>query len=780
MNEKALGTLEFHKVRERLATFTSFSASRELALALLPSGNFEEVKRRQKRSAEAKRLLEMKPGFSIGGARDVREVIHKATLGGMLEPTELLEIKDTLVSSRSLRASLGRLEAQLPLLSAIAQDITDFQGLETAIERCISQRAEIVDSASPTLARIRQEIKRTHGSLLQRLNDIVGSERARDILQEPLVTLRSGRYVVPVKAEFKGEFRGIVHDVSSSGATIFVEPMATVDLGNAWRELQAQETREEERILRRLSGEVGRMSDAISANVDCLAEIDMALASARYGLSIRATEPLTEEHSRRLELVDARHPLLSGEVVPISVELGGDFSVLVITGPNTGGKTVALKTVGLLILMAQAGLPIPVRDGSSLPVYDDVFADIGDEQSIEQSLSTFSSHMGNIIHVLENATYQSLVLLDELAAGTDPAEGSALARAILSHLLRRGITTIATTHHSELKAFAHTTPGVMNASVEFDVETLGPTFKLTIGLPGRSNAMAIASRLGLPQDIVQEARGMLPPGQLEMDSLLTEIQREKDELAAQRLAAALSRAEAEKAEQALQQRLEGIDEEKRQIIEVARDEILTELDELRRSLRRAASDVTDTAGRERLAAARKEAEAVREALEKPRWRPAAPEVQPSPMGPGSTVWIRSLKQTAELLTAPNAQGEVEVRLGALRAKVSADQIEPASGQASPSLPKSYPSLPRTASELPGLELHLRGHRSDEIAPELERYINDAFLAGMPFIRIVHGKGTGALRQVVREQLARHPLVRSFASADPHQGGEGVTVVELAT
>ena len=780
MNEKALNTLEFHKIRERLAGFTSFSASRELALSLLPSAELQEVQRRQQATREAKRLLDLKSNFSLGGVYDVRPAAQRAMMGGILQTDELLNIQSTLAAGRTVRATIVRLNEQLPLLSEVAQHIADSSRLEAEIARCIDQRGEVLDSASPALGRIRHEAKVAHDRLLTRMNELLSSAQSRQVAQEPIITLRGGRYVIPVKAEFKGEVRGIVHDVSSSGATVFVEPLAAIDLGNTWRELQIEEEREVERILRRLSTEVWAQAEAIQTNVESLAEIDLALAKAKYGLSTGANEPeLRSDGSKRLlKVVDARHPLLSGDVVPISLEIGKDYSIVLITGPNTGGKTVALKTVGLLVLMAQAGLAIPAAEGSQLPVYDAVFADIGDEQSIEQSLSTFSSHMGNIIEIINRATGHSLILLDELGAGTDPAEGSALARAILSHLLQWGITTIATTHHSELKVFAHNTPGIQNASVEFDPETLAPTYRLSLGLPGRSNAIAIAARLGLYSEIIEEARSMISPGQMEADSLLADIQRERDKAMTERRSAEERRAKLEHEEGLLSQRLSNIEEEKREIIDTTRSEMEAEAEELRKRLRRVAASIED---KEQLA---DELRAIRAELDRGPWRP---KVQPTPsvesgaptLQPGDVVWIRGLNQRGVILSPPDSEGEVEVQVGALKAKVRLDQVEVREGMGAGERAAtiSLPALRREA--LPGLELHLRGKRVDEILPELDRYLNDAFLAGLPQVRIVHGKGTGTLRQVVREQLAAHPLVKSFRTAERNQGGEGVTVAELA-
>jgi len=787
LNEKVLHTLEFDKTREHLANFTSFSAGRALALSLVPATSYEEVATLQQETSEARKLLEARPNFSLGGARDVSASAHKAGLGGILAAEDFQDIQATLAVARSVRGVLGRLEGPYPLLSGIAAQITELPHLEAEIERTFDARSEVKDSASVMLARIRSEARQAHDRLRERLNEIINSQTWSHYIQEPIVTLRGGRYVVPVKADFKGAVRGIVHDVSGSGATIFVEPLAVVDLGNRWRELVAEEEKEIERILRRLSGLVGAESEAIVRNVECLARIDLALAKAKYANSLRATEPELARGGA-LRLNAARHPLLTGSVVPITAEVGGGFTVLVVTGPNTGGKTVALKSVGLLTLMAQAGLHIPTLDGSRVPVYRGIYADIGDEQSIEQSLSTFSSHMGNIIQVLKEVDGESLVLLDELGAGTDPAEGSALARAILSHLLERSVTTVVTTHHSELKAYAQVTPGVQNASVEFDEVSLSPTYKLTMGLPGRSNAMAIAARLGLSPAIIEDARGMMTQGQVQVDALLSQIREERDKAAALREAAEKEKDEAARLKQEIAAQLNALDLEKGDLLAQAREAVEEEVRALRERLRRVAAEIQASALAQRgvpkdLA---QELASVEEGLRKAPWRDestgrVAAETH-TRLEAGATVWIPAFNRHGEVISGPNDEGAVEVHVGPLRAKLRAEQVEPRAG----GIPRQEQTPVRTPSlvgardeEPPGLEVHLRGMRVEEALEKLDRYLNDAFLAGLRSVRVVHGKGTGTLRQVVREVLSGHPLVKSYRPAERNEGGEGVTVAELA-
>ncbi|NTU79351.1 MAG: endonuclease MutS2, partial [Chloroflexales bacterium] len=538
---QTIETLEFPKIREQLARYVAFSASRELALDLQPSTVTAEVCRAQALTGQARRLLDDFPETSIGGARDVRRPARHAARGGVLDGPTFLEVAGTVAAARALRARLLKLDAErYPLLLELAGFLPILPPLEDEILRAIGDDGQILDSASAELGRLRREIRIAFGRLQEKLQNMLTSSTVGGALQEPIITVRNGRYVIPVKASHRKDVRGLVHDQSSSGATLYIEPMAVVELNNRWRELQSAEEEEVQRILAALSDHVGAAAPQIVAAVETIAEIDLAFAKAKYATALRCVEPQISEwrpdapqtddagpEGAPLLLTEARHPLLDqAKVVPTTIWLGGAFRLLLITGPNTGGKTVALKTTGLLALMAQAGLHVPAAAPSRLPVFEHIFADIGDEQSIEQSLSTFSSHMRTIIRVLGALEEQplpdevwdadrwrllseerppALVLFDELGAGTDPVEGAALARAIIERLLDLGVLGVATTHYAELKAFAYNTSGVQNASVEFDVETLAPTYRLSIGLPGRSNALAIASRLGLAPDLVERA-----------------------------------------------------------------------------------------------------------------------------------------------------------------------------------------------------------------------------------------------------------------------------------
>jgi DNA mismatch repair protein MutS2 len=536
MDNKSLEMLEFPRIREILAGYTSFSAGRELAAALMPQRDFDKISRLLQQTAEARRLLVTDRGFSIGSVTDIRDKARLAALEGILDPLSLLEVQQTLAALHELYRHLKSIAADFPLLWSIAEGITELRQVEKDILSCLDPAGEVLDTASPSLSAIRQQLRETRAQIMAHLEAIIRSPRGSRILQEDVITEREGRYVVLVKMENRHDFKGIVHDISNTGATVFMEPTATVGLGNALRELVIEERREVEKVLRLLTAEVGAHAEDIARSIGLVAELDLIMTKARYALRINAVEPeiigpdivgqAGGNGSRFIKLVEARHPLLGDKAVPFSLELGKDFSGLIITGPNTGGKTVTLKTIGLLSLMAQAGMPIPAAPESRLPLFDGIFADIGDEQSIEQTLSTFSWHMGNIVRIINSATGKSLVLLDELGTSTDPAEGSALARAILRYFLARSTLTVATTHYSDLKAFAHTTPGLQNASLEFDPATLSPTYHLSVGIPGGSNAMATAARLGIPPEIIRDARGMLTGSSQELETLLANLMAE--------------------------------------------------------------------------------------------------------------------------------------------------------------------------------------------------------------------------------------------------------------
>ncbi len=792
--EKTLRTLEYDRVLEKVAAHASFSLSKEMVLALQPAIEPDDVRDLYARVAESTRLLDSRADVSLGGASDIRSEISRAALGGLLDPGQLLLILGTLECSERIRGALLRLTADdYPWLVQVRSRMGVFREITALILQTVNQQGEIVDSASPGLAKVRADLRVAYQRLMDRLQSILNSQTYRTAIQEPIITMRNGRYVIPVRSDMRGVIRGAVHDHSASGATLYVEPFQTSELNNRWRELQLEEQEEIERILRFIADRIAVHAPAMLSTVDSLAELDVTLAKSRYGGAVHGTIPAVAGDGQ-LELVQARHPLLTGHVVPISVRLGDEFRQLIVTGPNTGGKTVALKTVGLLTLMAQSGLPIPTEPGSRVAVFDGVFADIGDEQSIAQNLSTFSSHLTNIIRILAALTERSLLLLDELGAGTDPAEGSALARSLLTHLLTTPALVMATTHYSELKAFASSTEGVENASVEFDVETLSPTFRLSIGLPGRSNALAIASRLGLSKEIIEGSRQFISSEEARVEAMLAQIAR--DRTAAAELYAAASEAQRRATElrARLEREVEAVLHERDDILRSARAEAEASVIDLRRELDRAEAEmrVHGTAQPALLSALRERVDRASDQQAKLLAEPPKPaaierasSVQTQParaIDVGDHIQVLRTGQEGIVTAIPPGRSEIEIQIGAfkMRAKLKDVKLVAHAGDlAEPDDSRSSGTrIVRSQSPAPGLEFDMRGWRADEVVPELERYLNDAFMSNMPFVRIIHGKGTGALRQVVREELATNPLVSSFKGAEAREGGEGVTIANL--
>lgn len=827
MDAKTLSVLEYPKILERLAGNCGFSASAELARQLQPSVKLEEIQRLLAETSEA-RLLITTSDASIGGAHDVRPAAVLSKRGGVIEPTDMLDIKSTLISARNLKklfdkSNKGETDAppepkprkgathspkhSLPYLTEIARGLPETYGLVDAITRTLSDRGEVLDSASPRLATLRREIRVAHDRLMTRLQRYITDSSTASMLQESIITQRDGRYVIPLRAENKGKIKAIIHDQSSSGATLFIEPIPIVEANNELRELQLKARDEERRVLAELSALVAQHSDEIIWGVETLALLDLAFAKAKYAEELHASEPLLRESKVKgqkssdlrpstfdesvIRLFHARHPLLDqSTVVAIDFDLPENTRAVVITGPNTGGKTVALKTVGLIVLMAQSGLHIPVESGSELSLFQAIYADIGDEQSIQQSLSTFSGHITNIIRILKHADKSALVILDELGAGTDPQEGAALARAILAQLLKKGVTTLVTTHHPELKQFAHDTEGAINASVEFDVKTLRPTYQLTIGLPGRSNAIAIATRLGLDAEIVAAAKSEVHPDDLRADKLLDDIRKERNRSSRERDKAIKARQKTDTLNAELQKRLDQIEDERREALAKARAEGELEVAVLKRNL---------DALKQQLHKARQPLDAIKAMEEKVEVMEAQVEEpverRKSKVEEQSSISTRSVQSPIRLgervrVSTLNAEGVVtalgesdaEVQIGSLRVRARLVDLERKSGEESKVEGRKSADLrPSTfdAKPSPGLEVSLRGMMVEEALEALERYLEKAYLAGLPFVRIVHGKGTGKLRAAVRAALRGHSYVRAFEEAHPNEGGEGVTVALIA-
>ena len=786
LREKALRTLEFDRVLDMLAAQTSFPPSHELAEGLKPSYARDEVMRWQDETRDAMRLQELRPNVSLSDAKDIRALVQAATLGGSVAGPDLMLVARTLGVMHFIGATLVRYRDSLPVLAGLGDALGDFREVEQEIRRTLNPQGDVLDSASDLLRRVRSEENIAHQRLTSRFQEIAASPLGRQVLQEPFITTRGGRYVLAVKAEMRGQVQGLIHDISSSGATVFMEPLAAVELGNAWRELELAERNEIERILRELSGMVGEKGETVLNSLEALAEIDLALAKGRLAMQMKALLPKLLEGGKgqtRVLLEQGRHPLLTGKVVPISLELGKDFQALVISGPNTGGKTVALKTVGLLALMAQAGLAVPADEGTAFSVFDGVFADIGDEQSIAQSLSTFSSHMRNIVQVLKAMSPNSLVLLDELGAGTDPLEGAALAKAILSNLVKEGAAAVVTTHHSEMKTFAHSQPGLENANVEFDPVTLTPTYRLVVGLPGRSNALAIAESLGLPKEVLQEARTSVGSTEAEVDALLRRIQEERHQAEDERQAAERAHKELEETRSALSTRVEKWEEENRNTTMVRRAEVQVMAEDMKSRLRQIARRINTLAGekgKKELGALHAEMGEVRKKLESPVFKPAAPPLigKVEAILPGQRLIIEGIDTPAEVVTGPDRHQMVEVQVGGIRMRVPQDRIK--GRDKKPLRPQRQVFVEPEVNDRAqvGPELWIHGMRAQQSLEAVADYIEKAVLADHMRVRIIHGKGRGILRHAIHNLLGNHPLVGTFRDADPDEGGEGVTIVEF--
>lgn len=793
-------TLEYPEVLRRLAAHTDFSGGRELAFQLTPVFEVREARERLALTREAKGLLEYRPDFALGGISDIRALAEQADRGVTLSPASLLEVRNTVQGAERLHRTLTRLETQFPGLADIGWRIQPMPELADAIARVLNDRGEVRDDASPALGRIRRDLRVTQDRIQDRLQRIIASPEVAPFLQEALITRRGGRFVIPVQTDFKGQVQGIIHDRSASGATLFMEPTQIVELNNTLRELKLAEEDEIANLLKALSALVAQATDRIVISLEALAELDLTLAKARYAFALQATEPEILEIAElppkpvgdnrhpgtRLQLKEARHPLLPpDQVVPIDVVFDESVHVLVITGPNTGGKTVSLKTVGLLTLMALAGMHIPAARGSALSCFSQVVADIGDEQSIEQNLSTFSSHLTNILSFLPDVGHDALVLLDELGAGTDPAEGSALAQALLEAFRQRRCTVLVATHYPELKLYAHHTPGVQNASMEFSVETLAPTFRLIMGLPGRSNAFAIAQRLGMPGEIVKRAQSLLSGETLRAEDMLTDLHNLRIQQVEARDEARRLQQEAEAQALELRKRLSAIDKERREVIERAEREAQRELEDLREAVwvlrRRMQSVGSEAESRAVLLEVEEQAQELEFGLPEPESllpelpAVAAPQQQAQrPIREGDLVQVADLGLKGTVITI---QGdEALVQTGSLRTRVLLKDLERLI-QPPPAPEPSGVRLPQRGAS-PGMQIDLRGQTVEEALAQLDRYLDAAAMAALPWVRVVHGKGTGTLRREVRRFIADHPLVASYEGAGDSEGGEGATVVHL--
>jgi DNA mismatch repair protein MutS2 len=764
--------LEYPLIRTRVAGYAAFAPSRRLAEQMEPSSDAVVVKRLLDETDEARELLSRRPDAGVGGARDIGQLVLRARRRGRLSGSELLEILDTVVAAGRL-ADVLREERQ-PLVHELGRSIRPLPQLRARLENSLDPAGELLDSASPALAGLRRAVRVAYERLRSRLETLVHSSDISGALQEPLVTLRNGRYVVPVRSDARGRVKGIVHDQSGSGQTVFIEPLVVVELGNAWREAQLKVEAEEERILDELSAYVDTNADALDDTLAALATFDFWTARARLSGELDGVRPETVK-TDEVELLSARHPGLTGRVVPIDLRLGGDMRALVITGPNTGGKTVALRTLGLLSLMHQSGLHVPAAHGSRMPIFRDVFADIGDEQSVAQSLSTFSGHLRSIIRIVESASRGCLVLLDELGAGTDPTEGSALAQALLDHFIAAGALVAATTHYSELKTYAHNTAAASNASVEFDVDTLSPTYRLQIGLPGTSHAFAIAARLGLSEAIVDDARARLGHAQEEFEQTLVSIK--AAQLTAEEALARATDAE----ERAKSARREAEDERSR-----ARRERETALADARTEAQRALAEVNaeiaaarDLLARATLTETRLEESAAR-LQESVTAIPPAEEIAEE-RSPEAAVTVGSRVRSRDgwsgiVLELDEEGGQATIAAGSLRINVPIAELDVLPTEAASKLPGET-IRPQPQRMIPS-SLDLRGARVEEALEMLESYLDQATVAGVTRVTVIHGHGSGALRDALRTQLGAHPLIKKWRPGDRGEGGDGATIVEL--
>lgn len=785
MKQWTLNSLEYHRVKEIVKEQAATLLGKEKIDQLQPTASPEEVKQRLAETSEAMDLLRLKGEVPFGGIRDIRVGIRRAKMGGILNESECLDIATTISGGRKVKSHLRQLEvetAALPNLRELTEQIESLDQLEEEIFACIDEHAVVRDRASAELRRIRQQMDSVRQQIQQTLNQMLRSSHYTKMMQEPLITQRFDRYVIPVKQEYRGQFGGIVHDQSASGATLFIEPEAVVQLGNRLRELELSEAREVERILSQLTGKVQVMAEELSRNVELLAELDSIVARARYGYQVKGICPAIAD-DRTLRLKKARHPLISPEeVVPIDVQMGDQYQAVIITGPNTGGKTVTLKTIGLLALMTQSGLPIPAEEESVMPIFSGIFADIGDEQSIEQSLSTFSGHLTNIIRILQHLDEESLILFDELGAGTDPTEGAALAMAILEHVIERGSLVVATTHYSELKLFAHTHPQAINASVEFDVETLRPTYRLLIGVPGRSNAFAISSRLGLPSAIIESAKRHISSDENKLEEMIASLTMERKSAEEERKQAESLRLEAEELVRDLRRQLHEWEEEKGQVKEKARQEARAivskaqrEAEEVLKQLREWAKLRPQELKEHQLIEAKKRLDASIPQMELPKKTANRP-AKPQKIQVGDEVLVLTVNQKGNVVEDLGNQ-EYQVQIGFLKMKVHGNQLEKLAKSKQQGKVTSHATVKRATSDAKP-ELDLRGKLVEEALVEVDQYLDKAILAGYKQISLIHGKGTGALRTAIQEFLRRHRSVKSYRLGGHGEGGSGVTIVEL--
>lgn len=787
MDERTLRVLEYHKIIGMLTGFAQSEPGKEIAKQLKPVSDLDQILEWQAETSEAESIMAIEGTSFISPFQDIRHELKKAKIGSVLSPKELLQIAQvlSLISSVKTRMKEHKAKAELQIIPSMISQMNTQPVLLANIRRCIETEQTLYDNASPELSSIRRQIDRTNDKIHERLNGFIRSPQMVKYLQEPIITMRNGRYVIPVKQENRSNVPGIIHDQSSSGATLFIEPMSVVEANNEVRQLMLKEEEEIERILADLTGQVETVAEEIMRALDTLIKLDFAFAKGTFSLSIRGVRPRIVDNLS-IRIINGRHPLIDKEaVVPITLELGREFNTLVITGPNTGGKTVSLKTGGLFVLMAQSGLHLPADFGTEMGVFHNVFADIGDEQSIEQSLSTFSSHMTNIVQILNNVENDDLVLFDELGAGTDPTEGAALAMSILDYLHSRKIRTMATTHYSELKLYAITQKGVENASVEFDVETLRPTYRLLIGVPGKSNAFEISRRLGLSESLIEGAREHLSQEDVRFEDVLGNIERNRVAAEEERQEAKAMLAEIEELKLELEKERSRHEQQKAKLLAKAKEDARrlvrdarAEADMIIKELRQLANEKEEKERNRAIEESRKKLKTTLGKLEgdmklKPRQSLHKP---PKNLQLGQTLLITTLDQKGQVLSTPDDDGNVMMQVGIMKVNVHISNLRETEEDIREEVKSNKKVNVRTAAI--SSELDLRGQNSDDAVMETDMYLDNAFRAGLNEVTIIHGKGTGTLRHSIHQLLRRHPHVKSFRLGKFGEGESGVTVVEI--
>ncbi|SMC94567.1 endonuclease MutS2 [Sporomusa malonica] len=786
MEASVLSTLEYNKIRDMLAERTGSIIGRELAESLVPVNDASQVKERLAETAEARVVMNNVPSVPLGGIRDVRATIKRAELGAILEPHELLAVASTLYAARRMKSFFTDLTVETPLLGSIAGQIIVLRNIETTVETTVTEQGLIRDDASSELSKLRREIRQAQSRVKEKLDSILRSGEYQKYFQDTLVTMRGDRYVIPIKQEFRNNFPGIVHDQSASGATLFIEPIAIVNLNNDIKQLVAAEKTEIERILTVVTGQIAKVSETIANNLAILARMDFVFAKAKLSIDMRAIEPVINQQGY-VNLIQARHPLIPSEhVVPIDVHLGRHFTTLLITGPNTGGKTVTLKTVGLFALMTQAGLFVPAAPDSEMPIIGNIFADIGDEQSIEQSLSTFSGHMTNLVAILKKIDANDLVLIDEIGAGTDPSEGAALAMSILEYIHSIGAKTIATTHYSELKTFAYTRHGIENASVEFDIQTLRPTYRLLIGIPGSSNAFAISRRLGLTDGIIARAKELINKEHTDFETILHALEEQKKSFTARVDEVKRLEQELNNTKQKISIKEQSLAEKRTAVLAKAQEEAAAVIRQAKRNAEEIIAELkaqfSEHSGRERQNAienARRKLKSSSNEVHRfdQDEQGNLPELSAEILKPGMKVYVATLKQQGEILAVGGT--DVTVQLGVLKFTVPISVCRLLSESGKPKEITTTRHVNMTKVETAARQIDIRGMTIEEAETILDKYIDDAILSGLNEVLIIHGKGTGALRKGVKAYLETHPYIKGIRIAELNEGGTGATVARLA-